>query len=174
MTYQLGPITIAGDATVASREVIVKGQAGFIDVILSTDTAIYADGDVLADTQIVSNALRGINKTGIIHSIALIDKDDQKIAMDLIFMSSNVSIGTENAAPNISDASALNFLARVNVAVVDYVDLGGVSVALKTGIGAIIKAAADTDDIYVAAITRGGTPTYTAAGLMLRIGILQD
>jgi hypothetical protein len=39
----------------------------------------------------------------------------------------------------------------------------------------VLKAAADSRDIYVAAINRsGGALTWTAAGLHLKVGIVQD
>lgn len=150
---------------------VVAAQA--IDVValtFSADTSILADGDIIADTQEVAGAVRLAGGPGLLDSIVLVDKDDQKIAMDLVFLSSNTSLGTENSAPNISDANALNVLGIINIATGDYVDLGGVSVATKRSLNLPIEAATGSTSIYVAAITRGGTPTYTAAGLVVRLG----
>jgi hypothetical protein len=145
----------------------------FVDVTLSLDTSAYADGDLLADTQEVSGALTVANGTGVIQSITVIDEDDQGVAMDLVFLSANNTLGTENSAPSITDAHARDILGRVRVNASDYIDLGGVRIATVVGVGIGIKAGSGVDDIWVAAITRGA-PTYTASGVRLRIYIAND
>ena len=137
-------------------------------VTLSLNTNAYAAGDVLADTQEVP----GLRDPGYLHSVVILDEDDQKLPMDLVFFNANVSLGTENAAPNISDANARNILGIVRVNVIDYVDLGGLSVATKTGIGLALGTNAGAEKLYVGVIT-GGAPTHTAAGLQLRLGIVR-
>jgi hypothetical protein len=154
------------------------GQTGgttvTVDVTLSLDTNIYASGDVLADTQQVDAAMRITNGTGVMQSIVIVDQDDQKAAFTIYFLNSNVAMGTENSAPGITDANALFILGRIKVAVADYDDLGGVSVAMPAFQPFTLKAVSATDDIYVAVVNGTGTPTYTAAGVKLRLGILQD
>ena len=145
----------------------------YSEVTLSLDTNAYTSGDVLADTQVVTDALRFADSCGMIQSVVLIDEDDQGIALDLHFLSANSSLGTENGAPNISDANARDHLGVVAIASGDYKDLGGVRVATVKGIGLPVKAASGTKDIYVGAVT-GGTPTHSASGLKLRIGIQQS
>lgn len=145
----------------------------YSDVTLSLDTSAYTSGDVLAETQVVTDALRWADGCGLIQSVVVVDEDDQGVALDLHFFSANRSLGTENAAPNISDANARDHLGVVAVAAGDYKDLGGVRVATVKGIGLAVKAASGTKDIYVGAVT-GGTPTHTASGLRLRIGIQQS
>lgn len=149
------------------------GVGAVIDVTLSTDTGAYTDGDVLADTQEVAGAVREDAGSAILESVSIIDRSDQKIAMDLLFFRTSVSLGTENSAPSISDADAGEYLGRVYVAVSDYIDLGGVSVATLSGIGLVLEAGAASTSVYVAAITRGGTPTYAADALRLRLGLMQ-
>ena len=152
----------------------ITTRAKFCDVTLSLDTSAYADGDVLADTQEVTAALNANDGTGMIQSIQVLDEDDQGVAMDLIFLDANVSLGTENSAPSITDANARNILGRIRVNAADFIDLGGSRIATMTGVGIGIKAGSGVDDIWVAAITRGGTPTYTASGVRLRIYIAND
>lgn len=81
-----------------------------------------------------------------------------------------MSLGTFNAAPAITDANARQIVGRVSIATGDYVDLGGARVATKTGLNLMMSAAAATKQLFLATITRGGTPTYTAAGLKLKLG----
>ncbi len=140
-----------------------------ISVTLSLDTNAYAAGDVLAATQEVSNYVAIAGSKSWLQSVTVIDADDQKAAMDLVFLSSNVALGTENAAPTISDANAAYVLGIVRVAIGDYIDLGGVSVATKYGIGMSILA---PQGLYLGAITNG-TPTHTASGVIVRLGFLR-
>ena len=163
----------AADAT-AAAPIPVTTRGAYVTVTLSLDTAIYAADDVLADTQEVAGALAASDGTGVIESIQLLDEDDQGIALDLVFLDANVSIGTENAAPSVTDANARSILGRVRIATTDYIDMGGCRVATLLRVGLGIKAATGTDDIYIAAITRGGTPTHTASGIRVRLYIAQS
>ncbi len=156
------------------QNVRVNGASVLLDVDLTLDTNIYASGDVLADTQIVSGAFRVGDGTGILQNMTVIDSDDQGAAFDVYFLSSNVSMGTENAGPSISDANAKSIVSRVQVGTGDYYDLGGVKIAEVTGLARVLMATSGTKDLYVAVVNGTGTPTYTATGVRLRLGILQD
>lgn len=164
------PVTIASNQSALTTGGITVTK----DVTLSLDTAAYASGDVLADTQQVDAALRVADGTGVLQSLMVIDEDDQKVTFTVYFLSANVSMGTENAAPSISDANAANILGFVEVSGAEYKDLGGVAVANIKNIGIPLKAVSGTDDIYVAVVNGTGAPTYTASGVKLRLGILQD
>lgn len=152
----------------------ISGNTAIIDTILTTDTSIYADGDVLADTQVLSNVMRGIDKPGILQSVRVLDEADQGVGFDLFFLSSNGPFGTENAVPTLSDANAIRILGWVEVVAGDYKDLGGCRVAQKTNIGLGVRPHPGTKDLYIAAIVRGGTPTYAADSIKLRITFLLD
>lgn len=152
---------------------VVGGITVISAVTLSLDTSAYASGDVIADTQVVDGALRQ-DGSGTLQSLTLIDQDDQKVALTVYFLSGNVVMGTENSGPSITDADALHILGYVDVASADYKDLGGVAVVNYKNIGLPLKAASGTDDLYVAVVNGAGTPTYTAAGIKLRLGITQN
>lgn len=154
--------------------VAVGGTTYVLDVTLTTDTLIYADGDLLADTQSVGNAVRINNGTAVLQSVRVLDEDDQGVGMDLVFLSANNTMGTENIAPTITDTLARDILGIVSIGSADFIDLGGARVATKTGIGLGIIPASGTRAVYMAAITRGGTPTYTANGLKVRLTFLAD
>lgn len=156
------------EASPATATTVIK------DVTLSLDTSIYAATDLAADTQQVDAALRISDGTGILQSVMVIDQDDQVWSGDLYIMDANQTMGTENSAPSISDANALVILGIVSFLSTDFKDLGGVKVASRAGIGLPIKAVSGTDDIYVALVLTTGTPTFTASGIKLRLGILQD
>jgi hypothetical protein len=176
------PVTdTEGDKAHATAVVVVGtngiardiGAADVISVTLSLDTSgAYATGDVLADTQVVTGAFRIADGRAVLRSLTVHDEDDQGIALDLVFLSANVSIGTENAAVSVTDANARSILGIVSIAGADFIDLGGVRVASKTAIGLMLEAASGVADLYVAAISRG-VGTYTAAGIVLRLGLEQ-
>lgn len=165
----LAAATPAGESHIGS----VGGNTSLIDVTLSLDTGAYATGDVMADTQVVTNAMRVNDGTGVLQSIEILDEDDQGLAFDLVFLSANRSIGTENSPVSISDANARDILGGVSVAITDYLDLGGCKIATLRSVGLAVKAASGTPNLYVAAVARGA-PTYSASGVKLRLGFLQD
>jgi hypothetical protein len=165
------PVTIASDQGYAGN---VGGITTLFPVTLSLDTSAYAAGDVLADTQVLTSLFRITDGTGVLQSIQVIDQDDQKQAIDFYYLSANNSLGTENSAPSISDANAVEIVGPFSVAAADYKDLGGVSVAKISNIGQPIIAATGTANGYIAAVCNSGTPTYTASGIKLRLGILRD
>ena len=150
----------------------VGGHSVVKEVTLSLDTNAYASGDVLAEVQEVTGALRSAALTGVIQSLAVLDKDDQGEALDVVFFKASASLGTENAAVSISDADADKILGVVEVAAGDFVDLVNSQLAVKANLS-IVAAVASGTSIYVGAISRG-TGTYTASGITLKIGILQD
>lgn len=137
---------------------------------LLTDTAIYAAGDVLSDTAILAGVAPAPGGSVVLRSVEVLDEDDQGVAFDIVFFDTLTSLGTFNAAPSIADAGARGILGIVSVPAANYIDLGGARVATVLNIGLVLKAAAASSDLYVATITRGGTPTYTAAGLKLKFG----
>jgi hypothetical protein len=150
----------------------VFSPGDMIDVTLSLDTSAYASGDILADTQSIANAVRVNAGRALLQSVTIIDEDDQGVALTLYFLSANNSLGSENAAPSITDANARDILGWVDFGTADYKDLGGSKIACKTGIGLLLEAASASTTLYVAAVNGTGTPTYTASGLKLKLGLI--
>lgn len=138
---------------------------------LVLDTSAYSSGDLLVETQSIPNAFRTTDGSGRLDSLVLIDEDDQGAALDIYFMDAAVSFGTKNSAPSPTDTQARSVLCMVPIATSDYKDLGGVRIATKLNIGAIVQAVAGTANLYVAVVNGTGTPTYTVNGLRLRLGI---
>lgn len=146
-----------------------------LDATLSTDTSIYANGDLLADNQTVTGVFRQNDGGGIIRSLTVVDTDDQTLyTFGLYFLSGTGSLGTENAAPSATDAVCQTVLARVDFATTDGLDLGGSKVYSKTGLSIPVKGITGTTSLGVAAVVLTGTPTHTASGIKIRIGIELD
>ena len=172
-TNNIGDVDVASIA--AGENVIGKAPVpgALVDVTLSLDTAAYADGDVLADTQAVTAMFRVADGTATIDSIHVLDEDDQGQALDLIFLGASNALGTENSAPTITDANARDIQGRVRIGAADYYDLGGCRIATISGIGLKLKAASGATTGYIGAISRG-TGTYTASGIRLKLGLTLD
>lgn len=145
------------------------------DVTLSTDTSAYANADLLADTQTVSDVFNNNDGTGVIKSLVVIDTDDQTLySFSLWFLDSSGSLGSENSAPSATDAVCQTVLAKVDFATTDGLDLGGAKVYSKTDLYVPVRAIAGTNDLGLAAVVTTGTPTHTASGVKVRIGLELD
>jgi len=160
-----------GDADVsATNPVPVKTGDTVLEATLTLDTNAYADGDLLADTQLLDgSAFLANGGVTTVQNIQIQDYDDQKGALDIVLLRSNTSMGTENSAPNIADGDGDEILLVVPVYSTDYRDMGGFSIA-EVDVGKVIKAAAADDALYIAAISRDAK-TYTASGIMVRVAL---
>lgn len=154
------------------------GLVGASDTVVTVtptlDTSAYAAGDLLFDSAEVAAAVRVNGGTSILESITIVDKDDQGAAFTLLVANAATDFGTLNAAPNPDDTECATVIGWVPVATSDYVDLGGARVACIRNIGLLLKAAAPTTSLYIAAVNGSGTPTYTASGLVLQLGFLRS
>lgn len=164
------PALGAGEAHIGE----VGGNSALIDFTLSLDTSAYASGDLLAESQSIASVMRAADKTAILQSLVLNDKDDQGAAFTLYFLNANVSMGTENSAPSISDTNADSILGWVDIATTDWKDLGGTRVASIRNIGLLLKPVSGGTNIYIAAVNGSGTPTFSASGITGRLGVLRD
>jgi hypothetical protein len=169
---------VVSSSTPASENHIgqVSTPSAHVDVTFTTDTAAYASGDVIADTQPIAGAARVANAEVLLESIILIDKNKQAAAMTILFFSAATSYGAENAAPTMTAANmALNFLGSIDIATGDWKDAGEASTCTLKGAqcGILLKPATDTTTIYAAIRNGGGTPTYLADSIVGRFGFLQ-
>ena len=149
----------------------VGSEAAIVDEVLVLDTSAYADGDVLTITAEVANAVRVNDGTGVIQSIVVQDDDDQAGVFDIIFFDANTSIGSLNSAVSMADNDTI--LGIVEVAAGDYVDMINSQVAHFENVGVVIQGATGVKSIYMACVSRD-TKTYSASGMTIRLGILQD
>lgn len=138
---------------------------------LTLDTSAYADGDLLADTQALplTAPQSGTGRAGRLTQLTLIDRDDVGMLMDVVVLSDNKSLGTENAAPSITDDNALEVLAIIPVT--SWTDLGGVRIA-RPGFDPV-EFEVDGQNLYLALIARGAG-TFTANGIRIRAAVQID
>lgn len=139
-----------------------------VDTQLTTDTSIYASGDVLVATTAIP--IPAGDKTPVgpvkfkVNSIELIDSSAQSGALDIVFLDQNKSFGALNAVAAISAADAKTVVHIESVT--SYVSLGAnasaASVVPYNGVQ--MQTAAGDTNIYVALIARAAK-TYSATAL---------
>lgn len=145
-------------------------QLKLVTVTLTPEPTALDAGDVAVAITEITNLLRDKGQCAMLRSLMLIDPADQGAALDFYFFRTAVTFGTLDAAPSISDADCLQFLGKISIATGDYADLGGARVAHKNALDFLLKGAADSASIYVAA-TCVATPTYGANALTLQLGV---
>jgi hypothetical protein len=151
---------------------VVAGPGIVLDVTLSLDiSGAYADNDVLAATQEIKHAFLRQGGRAILDTVILLDEDDNAQDVDLVFLSADNALGTENMAVSITDAHARDIIGVVSVATADYCDLVGCQVATKRDLGLHMQAGSSSTSLFIGAILRSGTPTYTAAGIKLKLAL---
>jgi hypothetical protein len=151
----------------------VKTPIQYVTVTMTTPTGALAAGDVYAATQVVATCTQANDVLAVLHSMTLIDVDDQKAALRVVLFDANTALGTEDAAPDIDDTEVLTVQGTIDVAVADYIDLGTSSVVHKSNLGIVVKPATGTDDIYMAIYGHlTSTPTYAGGALTVRLGFI--
>lgn len=136
---------------------------------LTVDTGIYSAGDVLfVPTKIANAALSG-KGFSYLRQLLIMDADNQKAALDLLFFNEDPgSLGALNAALNISTAQMAKLIGMVSVAQADYTTLKANTnaMAVKSPGTLPLSTIATSKDIWVAGVSRG-TPTYTVASSLV-------
>lgn len=165
-------------ATAASLNATVVGNIGGFTTVIKDTTAVsttpaYTAGDAVGGKRTLANAVRTPG-TGILQSISILDRANQKAAMTLFIFDANPTAATitDNAA-FVFSTDDLNVIAQVSVAASDYVTTNSKAVAVISGLQIPLKAASGTS-LYAALVTTG-TPTFAATtDVQLEFGILQD
>jgi hypothetical protein len=137
----------------------------------------YSAGDVLGSVLTLSAVALEKNATAILESVVVLDKANQKAAIDLVIFDSSPanSIGADNAAYSLNDADLGSVVGRVSILAADYVSSGTANAeATIKAIEILIQASTKSKDLYLAVISRG-TPTYgSASDLIIKLGFLQN
>ena len=110
-----------------------------------------------------------------VHSIGVLDDDDNGQAIDLVFMDTTglLDAGDDGGIIDAADGVIPDAILGV-VQITSYFDGIAWQYGYKTNIGLVLKAPSSSKSIYVSAVNRGSTATWTAAGLRLQIGVIKD
>ena len=157
----------------STKERLGKMDVDLIDVDPTCEAASNADGDVIFTFTEIPNAVAVDGGSCLLHSVQLLDDDDNGGKIDLVFQTDDTTLGTLGAAVSESDANAGDILGYVQLET--YFDGINWQISSKTNIGLVLKAASGTKSLYVAGVNRNGdAQTATAAGIHLRIGVIKD
>jgi hypothetical protein len=142
-------------------------------------TSAYAAGDVLFTATVklqdvfphAADLQKNVPAVHL-HSINIVDKDDQTAYdIDVVFLRSNVSLGTVNAAISISDANAVEIVGVVQLTAASHsYDLINSKVYHRSQQAfGVMGGLVSSRDLYVSAVVRSSTPTHTASGQVWKI-----
>ena len=147
------------------QDVVLKvSQAVNVVKVVPTITSTpYSAGDSVGGIQTVTNAIapRG---TGQLHSLCILDKQNQKAAFDILIfeVSPNVATTTDNSAFAWS-TDDLHLIGRIAIASADWVTVASEAICQKVGLDISLQASSGFN-FYAVPVT-SGTPTYAAGGL---------
>lgn len=153
----------------------MEGKARLVAVTPVLSTSAYTAGDQLGAAPIeLPFAVDQSSDTGAVMSLVVVDGAKQNQALDVLLFNARPTVASsDNAALDISDAEmAEKCIGRVKILGTDYTELANCSVAVVSGIGLLVQAAGSRS-LWAVLQTRG-TPTYAAASLAVKIGVVQD
>ncbi len=144
------------------------------EVITFTPTL---DASILANNEVFMAAyeIPGVFNKGLprkLQSVVVLDTDDQNVAFDLIFSNATLTLGTPNSTITISDADAAKIMGSVRMVVATHAyDLINSIIYTQGNLGIILQpGGAGTDSLWISGVVRSGTPTFTAAGMKIKLG----
>jgi len=146
--------------------------------VVFTDTNARTTGDYCGTSttpQYFTDVVRGNASTGIIKSINIVDyTTTTAVALELWLFSDTFTAPADNAAWTITDAQAnSSFLGVIPISTSNWYASAVNKVYFDGNLSMVIQPT--TNNLYYAIVARGTTPAWTtAAGLTIRLGILQD
>lgn len=141
-----------------------------VEVTPTLDTNAYTSGDRLGSIMTLDGVTEGGAQITKLATIVIVDGDKQSQALDILFFDELPTVASaDNAAIDITDAQMTDkCVGYVAVAAADFKALANSSVAVLKDVNLYLKpAVAAEGKLYALMVTRG-TPTHTAAGLVLK------
>ena len=146
----------------------VKGYSVFPTSSLTLDTSAYSEGYVFSDKVEWTNVIRQSEDITAIHTVTIIDDDEQNMAFDLVFFNADFTAGTKNTAWAVNMSDCLGY---IPIASSDYANFSGSSVASLKNVGLILHSTGSS--IFMGTMSRG-TGSFTATGVKVKLGMYQD
>ena len=169
---------VSGGEFLSADKKLNQMNVDVITVNPAVTTAECVAGDVIFQGDEISEAVAVKGGSAILQSITLLDDDDHGQSIDLVFSSGSGDLdGTAAGGTAIDvddDTSSVPGSVLGIVTVSNYFDGINWKIGTTKNIGLVLKAASDSRSIYVSAVNRGGTKTWTASGLHLKIGLVRD
>ena len=149
-----------------------------IRVTPTLDTSAYADDDVFFNSTEIPSAVIGNGGYSKVIGITILNEDDVAHDIDIIFMQKSTDLGTINDAVG-SNSKWTNALAKqagvLGVVTIDW-SLSNANMvnnlifttananpsAKSEGLPLLLQAESNSTSVFMAAVSRGGTPTVAA------------
>jgi hypothetical protein len=149
---------------------------GFTTVIKDASVvtaAAYTAGNAVGAKRTLANAVKTAG-TGILQSITLLDRANQKAGMTVFIFDADPTNATiTDKTAFVFSTDDLKVIAQISIAAGDYVTTNSKAIAQLSGLSIPVKAASGTS-LFCAIVTTG-TPTFAATtDVQLEVGILQD
>lgn len=166
------------DLTVSEDQALTRTVGGYTVEVTPTVTVsltAYTAGDCVGGKLTLANAVRVNGGTGVLQSLLLLDRANQKPNLTLLIYNADPTAATltDNAALSNS-TDDVKVIAKVNVTSGDWETINSKAYASLSGLGLVLKAASGSATLYAALLTTS-TPTFVATtDLQLRLGILAD
>lgn len=139
-------------------------------IVLGAGTPAITSGSAYASGQAIGSTIT-IPKVcdfgfGTILNVALIDKSDQKAALDILIFNQPLSTPqVDKTTLSISAADASNLVGHLSLTSGSYSDLVASAVATQYNLWMAVAGGVD-NNIYVQLVSRG-TPTYTTTSALV-------
>jgi len=152
----------------------IGGNTVVITPTITVDTAAYAAGDSIGGEITLTDAMRVSGGTGVLSGITLIDRANQKPALEIFLFDSNPAAATiTDQAAFVFSTDDLKVIAKIVVAAADWTTINSKATAELANLNRVVKASGSAN-LY-AAIVAGGAPDFVAStDLQLRFKFFQD
>ena len=156
------------------QEKLNKMNVEIFSITPTTYAGAVGDNNVIfADHEIENFAMEDGGK-GIIQSIVILDDDDNGAAMDIFIHTRSGAVGTEGSAVSVTTSVLIQSIKGV-IPITTYSDGINWQIGHKENIGTVIDCTSSSRSVFLTAVNRsGGSKTYTASGLVLKIGVIRD
>ncbi len=148
--------------------------------IVASGTTYTTAGTLVGGKITFSGVTRGNGGNASLQSISLVDKNNQKKALELVLFDRIATTGTyaDAATTGIASADAANVVARIPIAASDYVTVDGTNaIATKALDGLGVKLSGTNGMAGLIYSSGTSTATYsvgTNAALILKLGVEQN
>lgn len=152
----------------------IGGNTVVITPTITVDTAAYAAGDSIGGKITLTDAMRVSGGTGVLSGITLIDRANQKPALEIFIFDSNPAAATiTDQAAFVFGTDDLKVIAKIVVEAADWTTINSKATAELANLNRVVKASGSAH-LY-AAIVAGGAPDFVAStDLQLRFKFFQD
>lgn len=142
---------------------------------IETSAAAYTSGDTVGSVKTLSDVALSTKECTLLQTLVVIDKANQKKAIDILFFDTAPTVGADNEANALSSADLANSVGRISVVAADYATHNSNAEATLRGVGLEMQCAGKKTDLYMVVIAKD-TPTYGAGTtqLIVKTAFIQE